>query len=90
MFSVRSKAVSRYMWSAYSDRTLLESLVTMVTWPCHPIKWAKIERLTEPITKCDKGSTVEKGVICEQRRDIIPSLEELGEVMPTLQHARGS
>ena len=37
---------------------------------------------------CDKDSTVEKGVNSEQRRDIISSLEETEEGMPTLQHER--
>lgn len=37
---------------------------------------------------CDKDSTVEKGVNSEQRRDIMSSLEETEEGMPTLQHKR--
>ena len=67
---------------------MLGSLVTMLMYLCHQINWAKIERLAESLMTCDKDSTVEKGVNSEQRRDIISSLEETEEGMPTLQHER--
>lgn len=67
---------------------VLGSLVTMVTYLCHQINWAKIEQLAESLMNCDKDSTVEKGVNREQRRDIISSLKETEEGMPTLQHKR--
>ena len=60
----------------------------MLMYLCHQINWAKIERLAESLMTCDKDSTVEKGVNSEQRRDIISSLEETEEGMPTLQHER--
>lgn len=67
---------------------MLGSLVTMLTYLCHQINRAKIERLAESLMTCAKDSTVEKGVNSEQRRDIISSLEETEEGMPTLQHER--
>lgn len=60
----------------------------MLTYLCHQINRAKIERLAESLMTCAKDSTVEKGVNSEQRRDIISSLEETEEGMPTLQHER--
>lgn len=60
----------------------------MLMYLCHQINWAKIERLAESLMTCDKDSTVEKGVNSEQRKDIISSLEETEEGMPTLQHER--